>query len=52
MKYRNIVLMKFSAGQQWRNRHKEQTYTHEGGEEDGREVQEGGNICIPMADSC
>ena len=22
------------------------------GERDGREVQEGGNICIPMADSC
>ena len=23
-----------------------------GGEGDGREVQEGGDICIPMADSC
>ena len=23
-----------------------------GGEEDGREVQKGGDICIPMADSC
>ena len=22
------------------------------GEEDGREVQEGGDICMPMADSC
>ena len=22
------------------------------GEEDGREVQKGGEICIPMADSC
>ena len=22
------------------------------GEEDGREVQEGGDICIPMTDSC
>ena len=22
------------------------------GEEDGREVQKGGGICIPMADSC
>ena len=22
------------------------------GERDGREVQEGGDICIPMADSC
>ena len=86
------------AGQQWRNRHREQTYGHgkrggegemygesnmetyiticeidsqwefavwlrnktgapyhlEGwdGEEDGREVQKGGDICIPMTDSC
>ena len=23
-----------------------------GGERDGREVQKGGDICIPMADSC
>ena len=23
-----------------------------GGEGDGREVQEGGDICIPVADSC
>ena len=23
-----------------------------GGEGDGREVQKGGDICIPMADSC
>ena len=23
-----------------------------GGEADGREVQEGGDICIPVADSC
>ena len=22
------------------------------GEEDGREVQKGGDICVPMADSC
>ena len=81
------------AGQQWRNRHREQTYGHgeRGGESnmetyitickidsqwkfavclrelkqglcinvegwdgkgDGREVQEGGDICIPMTDSC
>ena len=87
------------AGQQWRNRHREQAYGHretggegemygeshmeaditmckidsqqesamclmklkqdlcinlEGwdGERDGREVQEGGDICIPMAASC
>ena len=24
----------------------------QGGEGDGREVQKGGDICIPMADSC
>ena len=24
----------------------------DGGEEDGREVQKGGDICIPVADSC
>ena len=88
-----------SAGQQWRNRHREQTYGHrerrgesemygksntetyiiicqidsqrefavwlrklkkglcinlEGwvGEGDGREVQKGGDVCIPIADSC
>ena len=87
------------AGQQWRNRHREQTYRHgekggegemygksnmetyitmckiysqrefsvwlrklkqglcinlEGwdGDGDGREFQKGGDICIPMADSC
>ena len=33
---------------------KSHCYNLEGwdGEGDGREVQEGGNICIPMADSC
>ena len=87
------------AGQQWRNRHREQTYGHgekggegemygesnmetyiticridsqwefavclrelkqglsinlegQDGEENGREVQEGEDICIPMTDSC
>ena len=87
------------AGQQWRNRHREQTYRHGerggegemygksnmetyitickidsqqefavwlrklkqglcinlegwGGEEDGREVQKGLGICIPVAESC
>ena len=30
--------MKFSAGQQWRNRHTEQTYTNEGGEEEESEM--------------
>ena len=91
--------MNLFAGQQWRNRHREQTHRHgemggegemcgksnmetyiaickidsqwefavwlrklkqwlcinqEGwdGEEDGRELQKGGHICIPMADSC
>ena len=94
-----MVLKNLFARQQWRNRHREQTYGHgerggegemygesnmetyftiykidsqrefaawlrklkqglciklEGwdGEGDGREVQKGGVICIPMADSC
>ena len=38
MKYRKIVLMKFSAGQQWKNRHTEQIYTHKGGEEETGEM--------------
>ena len=94
-----MVLKNLFTGQQWRNRHREQTYGHgerrgegemyervtwetyiticktdsqqefsiclrklkqglcinlEGwdGEGDGREFQKGGDICIPMADSC
>ena len=94
-----MVLKNLFTGQQWRNRHREQTYGHgerggegeiygesnmetyitickidiqwqfavclselkqglcinlEGcdGEGDGREVQEGGAICKPVADSC
>ena len=94
-----MVLKILFTGQQWRNRHREETYGHgergrEGkmygesnmetyitickidsqwefavwlsklkkglcislevwnGERDGREVQEGGDICIPMTDSC
>ena len=94
-----MVLKSLFTGQQWRNRHREQTYGHgerggkgemygksnmetyitirkidsqqgsavwlrklkqgpcinlEGcdGEEDGREFQKGGDICIPLADSC
>ena len=94
-----MVLKNLFPGQQWRNRHREQTYGHgerggegevygksnmetyitvckidsqrefavwlrklkqglcinlEGldGEGDEREVQKGGDICIPMADSC
>ena len=76
-----MVLKNLFTGQQWRNRHRKQTYGHgdrggegemygksnmetyisirkidslEGwdGEGDEREVQKGGNICIPMADSC
>ena len=94
-----MVLKNLFAGQQWRNRHRKQTYGHGerggegemygesnmetyittckidsqqefavclrklkqelcvnlegwGGERDGREVQEGRDICIPMADSC
>ena len=99
MEYRKIVLKNLFTGQQWRNRHREQTYGHgervaegeiygksnmeiyitickinsqqefavclrklkqglcinlEGwdGEVDVREFQKGGDICIPMADSC
>ena len=94
-----MVLKNLFAGQQWRNRHREQTYecrerggkhelygestmeiyitickidsqrefavwlrklkqglciNHDGwdGEGDGRKVQKGRDICIPMADSC
>ena len=94
-----MPLQNLFTGQQWRNRHREQTYGHgETGEEgemygksnmetyitmckrdsqrefavwlrklkqglcinldgwdgkgDGREVQKGGDTCIPMADSC
>ena len=93
-----MVLKNLFIGQQWRNRHREQTYRHaekgEGemygksnmetyttmfkidsqwefaiwlrklkqgfcinlewwdGEGDRREFQKGGNICIPIADSC
>ena len=92
-----MVLKNLFTGQQWRNRHREQTYGHgeRGGEGemcgksnretcitickidsqfavwlrklkqglcinlegwaeegDGREVQKGGDICIPMADIC
>ena len=99
MESRKLVLKNLFTGQQWRNRHREQTYGHgETGEEgemygksnmetyitmckrdsqrefavwlrklkqglcinldgwdgkgDGREVQKGGDTCIPMADSC
>ena len=108
MESRKMVLKILFTGQQWRSRHREQTYGHgeragegekygksnmenrqptrsttqdsnmckidsqqefavwlrklkqgfcinlEGwdGEEDGWEVQKGGNICTPMADSC
>ena len=94
-----MVVKNLFAGQQWRNRHREQTCGHgerggegemygksnmetyitkckidrqqefvvwlrklkqglcinlEGwnGEGDGRKVQKGGDVCIPMADSC
>ena len=93
-----MVLKNLFTGQQWRNRHREQTYGHgergvegemygksnmetyitickvdseqefavwlkklkqglciklegQDGEEDGREFQKGGGICIPMTDS-
>ena len=94
-----MVLKNLFTGQQWRNRHREQTFGHgesggegemygesnmetyiticridsqwefavclrelkqglsinlegQDGEENGREVQEGEDICIPMTDSC
>ena len=94
-----MVLKNLFAGEQWKNRHREQTYGHgerrgEGemygetdmetyitickmdsqwefavclkklkqglcinleewdGEGEGRELQKGGGICVPMADSC
>ena len=76
-----MVLKNLFTGQQWRHRHREQTYGHgerggegemygksnmetyisickidslEGwdGEGEEREVQKGGDMCIPMADSC
>ena len=31
MDSRKIVLMKLFAGQQWKHRHREQTYSHRGG---------------------
>ena len=99
MESRKVVLNNLFTEQQWRNRHREQTYGHgerggEGetygdsnmetyitickidnqqefavwlrklkqgfcihlqgwdGEGDGREVQKGGDICIPMTDAC
>ena len=99
MESRKMVLKNLFTGQQWRNRHTEQTQGHgeRGGESemygkstmetyitiykidnqwefavwlrklkqglcinlvgwdgagDGRQVQKGGDICIPMADSC
>ena len=99
MESRKMVLKNLFAGQQWRHRHREQTYEYgerggedemygknnmetyittceidsqwefaiwlrkikqglciileeQDGEVDGREVQKGGDICIPMADSC
>ena len=99
MESRKMVLKNLFTGQQWRNRHREQTYGHgerggegemygksnmetyitickidsqwefavwlrkhkpglcinlegQDGEGDGWEVQKGGDIYIPMADSC
>ena len=99
MESRKVVLKNLLIGQQWRSRHREQTYGHgeRGGEVEmygksnmetyitickmgiccmaqetqtealyqsrgvgwggrweagGREFQKGGDICIPMADSC
>ena len=35
MESRKIVLMKLFSGQQWRHRHREQTYGHSGEQEEG-----------------
>ena len=99
MESRRMVLKNLYIGQQWRNRHREQTFRHgerggegemygksnmetyiticktesqqefavwlrklkqglcvnlegQDGERDGRQVQKGGDIYIPMADAC
>ena len=47
-----MVLMNPSAGQQWRLRQYSDNLEGWDGMGDEREVQEGGDRCIPMADSC
>ena len=44
MESRKIVLMKLFEGQQWRHRHREQTYRHGGGQEGEGEMYEKSNI--------
>ena len=43
MESEEMALMNLFSGQQWSNKH---------GEQDGKEVWEGGDIGVPMADSC
>ena len=68
MESRKMILKSWLAGQKWRIRHREQTYGHgERGweavmyEKSNMEtyiaickitVEKGGDICVPMADSC
>ena len=49
-----MVMMNLFVGQQQTHRHREQTCRHSGrgGKGDGKEVQEGGDMGVPMADSC
>ena len=39
MKSRKLVLMKLFVGQQWRHRHKQQTYGHGRGQEEGEGME-------------
>ena len=53
MESRKMVLMNLFSGQQWRNSHREQISGHGEGEEgEGWVAQEGGDMGVPMADSC
>ena len=44
MESRKMVLMNLFAGQQWRNRHREQTYRLRKGEEGGGEMHGKSNL--------
>ena len=46
MESKKTVLMNLFSGQQWRNRHREQTYGHGGGEEGEGEIYGESNMEI------
>ena len=49
MESRKVVLMNLFAGQQWRRRHRKQTYGHSGGRREWGEWREHhGNIYITI----